>query len=128
MLFSPMAQPLLSKFCMSHSPVSANHAMSRGTLKMHVVKALSQSTRQGLKTFMKTLVAFLQTQWQLRNNNHTVKGLLLTLMSTLCPLKWPPLRPEDSHPLGVKEPSLLPPSKPQVLKSVRKLYWLKDNT
>jgi hypothetical protein len=128
MLSSLTAPTLLSKFCMSHSPVSVNPAMSWGTLKMHVAKAPSQSARQGLLTFMKTLVLLLRTQWQLRNNNHTVRGLLLTLLLTLCPLKWPPLRPEATPPLGVKEPRLLTPSKPQILERVRKLYRLKDNT
>ncbi|KAJ6894246.1 hypothetical protein NC652_028118 [Populus alba x Populus x berolinensis] len=79
MLSSLTAPTLLNKFCMSHSLVYVNHAIFLGTLKMHVVKAQSQSARQGLKTFMRTLVLPLRTQWQLRNNNHIVRGLLLTL-------------------------------------------------
>nr|TKR98155.1 hypothetical protein D5086_0000205840 [Populus alba] len=96
-LFSPMAQPLLNKFYMSPYLVSANPAMSWGTLKPLVAKA-HPSAKQGLKTFMKTQAVLQQTQWQLRINNHTIKGLLLTLLLTLCPLKWPPLKLGASPP------------------------------
>ncbi|KAJ6868631.1 hypothetical protein NC651_033650 [Populus alba x Populus x berolinensis] len=71
--------------------------MSWGTLKPLVAKA-HPSAKQGLKTFMKTQAVLPQTQWQLRINNHTVEGLLLTLLLTLCPLKWPPLKPGASPP------------------------------
>ncbi|KAJ6958756.1 hypothetical protein NC653_040412 [Populus alba x Populus x berolinensis] len=107
MLFSPMAHPLLNRFYMSHSLVSVNYVMSWGIMLLHAAKALCQSTRKGLKTFMKVLVVHLQTWWQMRNNNRIVRAFMLTLLLIPCPLKQPFLKSGDTRPLGINKLNLL---------------------
>ena len=106
MLFSPMAQPLCSRFCMSHFPISANYVMFWGIILLPGEKAL-QSARKGLKTLNKVLAVHLHTRWQLRNNNCIVRALQLTLLLIPCPLKRLLLLSGDTHSLGENELNLL---------------------
>jgi len=100
----------------------------------HVLGHSENACRKGAKSKRKTRSLDIHEDSEnacrkgAKSKRNTVRGLLLTLLLTLCPLKWPPLRPEATPPLGVKEPRLLTPSKPQILERVRKLYRLKDNT